>query len=176
MLYLLHLGFLVNFLQTGTQQEKEVTWPRAPPFSIIVAGNSQAGASQIFIVAAALAFLHVLLGHQLPWMCITRGAENCFSQTCSWITCCLWYFQGDVLHGSPATSAVGLGMRALQFSVEDKEDKIFLAFVSRCGYFVVCLNLSGYIIKLKNPRWLWCCENAWSLYYSVCTMDKAVLI
>lgn len=40
-LYLLHLCFLVNFLQTDTQQEKEVTWPRAPPFSVIVAGNSQ---------------------------------------------------------------------------------------------------------------------------------------
>lgn len=103
MLYLLHLYFHVNFLQTDTYQEKEATWPRAPPFSVIVVGNSQGGASQIFTVAAVLAFLHVLLGHQLPWMCITRGAEHCFSQTCSWIMCSPWCFEGDVLRGSPAT-------------------------------------------------------------------------
>lgn len=51
----------------------------------------------------SLGFLHVLLGHQLPWMCITRGAEHCFSQTCSWIMCSPWCFEGDVLRGSRAT-------------------------------------------------------------------------
>lgn len=41
---------------------------------------------------------------------ITRDAENCFSQMCSWIMRYPWCFQGDVLHGSLAASAVGFGL------------------------------------------------------------------
>lgn len=109
MLYLLHLDFHVNFLQILNRKKKS-PGQGPPPFFVIVVGNSQAGASQIFAVAADLSFLHVLLGHQLPWMCITRGAEHCFSQVCSWIMCCPCCFEGDVLHGSPATSALGFGL------------------------------------------------------------------
>lgn len=140
----------MNFLQTDTQQEKEVTWPRAPPFSVIVAGNSQCFPN--IYGCCSLSFPSCLTWPSAPWMCITRGAENCFSQTCSWSTCCPWCFQGEVLHGSPATSAVGLGMRALQFSVEDKEEKVFLAFVSRRGYFVVCLNFRWPYYQIEKSQ------------------------